>query len=370
MNFAFSEEQDEFRRSIRRFLDDRSPISEVRRLMETQVGFEQAVWDQLASQLGLTAIAIPEKFGGLGYGQVELGIAFEEMGKSLFCAPYFSTVAMGVNILLASGDETACSEYLPGVAAGEVRLAVAASESEADWSIDEISSSVDGLRDSVLSGAKPYVIDGYSATHILVLARNEEGVGLYLVDGLDPTIEKSPQLSLDLTRKLASLTFSRTPAKLIGRKDSGRDAYEQMLLRSIISLASEQVGGAQRVLEMAVDYAKTRVQFGRPIGSFQAIKHKCADMLVEIESAKSAAYYGSWVVDHKPEELPSVAYLAKAFCSEAYFSAAADNIQIHGGIGFTWEHDAHLYFKRAKSSELLFGSPAHFRERLAQSIGL
>lgn len=370
MNFAFSEEQEEFRRSIRRFLEDRSPISEVRRLMETQEGFDPKVWSQMANQLGLTAVTIPEEFGGLGYGQVELGIVFEEMGRALLCAPYFSTVAMGVNLLLASGDEAVCSNYLPLVASGDARLAVAASESDTDWSTSEISTIATKGDEARISGRKPYVIDGMTATQILVLARNQEGTSLYLVDGSEGSISKVPQLSLDLTRKLATLSFEATPALLVGSPGAGVSYYEAMLNRSIISLASEQVGGAQHVLEMAVEYAKTRIQFGRPIGSFQAIKHKCAEMLVEIESAKSAAYYGSWVVENEPAELSTVAFLAKAFCSQAYFSAAAENIQIHGGIGFTWEHDAHLYFKRAKSSELMFGSPAYFRERLAETIGL
>ncbi len=370
MNFAFSEEQEEFRRAIRRFLADRSPSSEVRRLMETEEGFDPKVWSQMANQLGLTAVAIPEKFGGLGYGQIELGIVFEEMGRALLCAPYFSTVAMGVNLLLASGDEAACSTYLPLVASGEARIAVAASESETDWSTAEISTVASEGAEPHISGRKPYVIDGLTATHILVLARNQNGISLYLVDGSEASIFRAPQISLDMTRKLATVAFQATPARLVGLAGDGVSYYETMLNRSIISMASEQVGGAQRVLEMAVDYAKTRVQFGRPIGSFQAIKHKCAEMLVDIEAAKSAAYYGSWVVDNEQAEIPTVAYLAKAFCSEAYFSAAAENIQIHGGIGFTWEHDAHLYFKRAKSSELMFGSPAYFREKLAETIGL
>ncbi len=370
VNFAFNEEQEEFRRSVRRFLQDKSPVSEVRRLMETDEGFDPGVWNQMANQLGLTGVTIPEKFGGLGYGQVELGIVFEEMGRALLCAPYFSTVALGVNLMLESGDEAACSTYLPLVASGEVRLAVAANESLSDWSIDEIVTMSKGGVETTISGSKPYVVDGLTATHILVLASNPEGAGLYIVDGSDPSLRKTLQPSLDQTRKLAVLTFDSTPARLIGSASGGSSYYEGMLAKALVSLASEQVGGAQRILEMAVEYAKTRSQFGRPIGSFQAIKHKCADMLVDVESAKSAAYYASWVVNNDPAELPTAAYLAKAFCSEAYFSAAAENIQIHGGIGFTWEHDAHLYFKRAKSSEIMFGSPAFYREKLAQAIGI
>ena len=175
---------------------------------------------------------------------------------------------------------------------------------------------------------------------------------------------------MDQTRKQARLTFDNTPAALVGTDGGGWGIIERVLDLAAVGLAAEQVGGAQMVLEMAVQYAKDRVQFGRPIGSFQAIKHKCADMLLEVESAKSAAYYAGWAASELNDELPSVASLAKAYCSEAYFHAAAENIQIHGGIGFTWEHPAHLYFKRAKSSELLFGDPTYHRELLAQRIGI
>lgn len=370
MNFAFSDEQVEFRRSIRRFLEDKSPSAEVRRLMETDDGFDPKVWDQMVNQLGLTAVIIPEKYGGLGYGQVELGIVFEEMGRALLCAPYFSTVALGTNLLLESGDDDFCSRYLPLVASGEVRLAVAAGESEGDWSVDDLQTVATLGEQATINGSKAYVIDGSTATHLLVLASSANGIGLYLVDGNDPTVVKSRRLPLDLTRKLAWLEFSDTPAQLVGSAGDGGRYFERALQKGLVSLAAEQVGGAQRVLEMAVEYAKSRIQFGRPIGSFQAIKHKCADMLVDVESAKSAVYYAAWAVDNAPDELSTVAYLVKGFCSEAYFRAAAENIQIHGGIGFTWEHDAHLYFKRAKSSEVLFGSPSYYREKLAGNIGL
>lgn len=369
MNFAFSEEQEEFRRSVRRFMEDKSPISQVRRLMETEEGFDPNVWDQMSTQLGLTAIAVPERFGGLGYGQVELAIVFEEMGRTLLCAPFFSTVALGVNVVLASGDDEICASLLPLVAQGKARLALCAHESP-DWAIDDMATEATGGQHVRLNGSKKYVIDGATATHLLVLATDESGTTLYLVDGSDPSVTARADAPLDLTRKLASVVFDGTPARVVGIKGSGALYYQAMLEKALVLLSAEQVGGAQRVLEMAVGYAKERVQFGRPIGSFQAIKHKCADMLVSVESAKSASYYASWALDNDPSEFPLVAYLAKAFCSEAYFSVAAENIQIHGGIGFTWEHDAHLYFKRAKSTELLFGTPAYFREKLAQHIGL
>ncbi|MEZ5257137.1 MAG: acyl-CoA dehydrogenase [Ilumatobacteraceae bacterium] len=228
-----------------------------------------------------------------------------------------------------------------------------------------------GSGDSVtLTGTKSFVLDGHTASLIIVPAKTAAGISLFAVAGDAAGLTRTPLSTMDQTRKQAKLEFSDTPAKLIGTDGDGWNVISKVLDLVAVGLAAEQVGGAQKVLEMAVEYAKVRVQFGRPIGSFQAIKHKCADMLLEVESAKSAAYYGLWCAAEMNDELPSVASLAKAYCSEAYFHATAENIQIHGGIGFTWEHPAHLYFKRAKSSELLFGDPTYHRELLAQRIGI
>jgi alkylation response protein AidB-like acyl-CoA dehydrogenase len=221
-----------------------------------------------------------------------------------------------------------------------------------------------------LSGTKMFVLDGHTADVILVAARSADDVSLFVVDGDADGLTRTPLATMDQTRKQARLEFDGTPARLAGAEGDGWRALERVLDLAAVALAAEQVGGAQRVLDMAVEYAKERVQFGRPIGSFQAIKHKCADMLLEVESAKSAAYYAAWCAAELNDELPAMASMAKAYCSEAYFHCAAENIQIHGGIGFTWEHPAHLYFKRAKSSELLFGDPTYHRELLAQRIGL
>ena len=222
-----------------------------------------------------------------------------------------------------------------------------------------------------LEGTKSFVLDGHTANLILVLAKTSGGsLGLYAVDADAAGLTRTALSTMDQTRKQAKLEFSNTPATLLDTEGEGWKVLGTVLDLAAVGLAAEQVGGAQKVLEMAVDYAKVRVQFGRPIGSFQAIKHKCADMLLEVESAKSAAYYGMWCAAEMNDELASVASLAKAYCSEAYFHATAENIQIHGGIGFTWEHPAHLYFKRAKSSELLFGDPTYHRELLAQRIGI
>ncbi|MFV0306632.1 MAG: acyl-CoA dehydrogenase family protein [Desertimonas sp.] len=371
MNFAFTEEQEELRKTVRAFLDSKSPETAVREQMETDQGYDEAVWKQAAEQLGLQGLAIPEEFGGSGYGYVELGIVLEEMGRSLLCAPFFSTVVLAGNTLLHAGDDAAKQAYLPGIASGETIATVAFTEANGKWDDSGIATTATKDGDSwKLNGEKMFVLDGHVANLILVAAKTDAGISLFAVDGDASGLTRESLSTMDQTRKQARLTFADTPATLIGTDGQGWETLSKVLDLVVVGLAAEQVGGAQKVLDMAVEYAKVRVQFGRPIGSFQAIKHKCADMLLEVESAKSAAYYGLWCASELNDELPSVASLAKAYCSEAYFHAAAENIQIHGGIGFTWEHPAHLYFKRAKSSELLFGDPTYHRELLAQRIGI
>jgi len=370
MNFAFSEEQEELRRSVRRFLQEKSPSSEVRRLMETTEGFDQAVWEQMANQLGLQALAIPEEYGGAGFTHVELTVVFEEMGSALLCAPYYSTVALVANALLSSGDESAKKDFLPGIAEGTTKATLALTEDSGRWDVEAVELEATGGPDWKLNGSKMYVIDGHTADLILVVARTPKGLSLFAVEGTAAGLVRTPLATMDQTRKQARLEFSSTSAHLIGTEGEAGPVITKTLDLAAVALAAEQVGGAQRCLDMSVDYAKTRIQFVRPIGSFQAIKHKCADMLLEVESAKSAAYYAGWAAAEDSDELPVVASLAKSYCSEAYFHAAAENIQIHGGIGFTWEHDAHLYFKRAKTSELLLGDPSYHRELLAQRIGI
>jgi alkylation response protein AidB-like acyl-CoA dehydrogenase len=371
VNFAFSEEQEELRRAVRRFLEDKSPETEVRRLMETTEGYDPAVWAQMAEQLGLQGLAIPEEFGGAGYSYVELTVVLEEMGRALLCAPYFSGVALAANLLLVSGDDAAKKDYLPGIANGTTIATVALAEASGRWDEEGVTITASGAGDNWnVTGEKLYVLDGHTADLILVAARTGAGVSVLAVEKSASGLTATPLSTMDQTRKQARVSFESTPARLIGTEGQGWAAVSKMLDLAAVALAAEQVGGAQKVLEMAVEYAKVRVQFGRPIGSFQAIKHKCADMLLEVESAKSAAYYAGWAAAEDNDELPVVASLAKSYCSEAYFHATAENIQIHGGIGFTWEHPAHLYFKRAKSSELLFGDPSYHRELLAQRIGI
>jgi alkylation response protein AidB-like acyl-CoA dehydrogenase len=376
VDFAFSEEQDQLRDAVRRFLEAKSPSTEVRRLMETDEGYDPAVWSQMANELGLQSLHIPEDYGGQGFTWVELGIVLEEMGAALLCAPYFSTVVLAANAIMNGATPEQQAELLPGIASGETIAALAITEPNGKWDASGVEMIASGSGDAVtLDGTKSYVIDGHLANLLIVVARTKgssgtDGVGLYAVDGDAAGLVRTQLATLDQTRKQAKLDFAGVPARALGDAANAWPAVEKTLQHASVGLSNEMVGGAQKVLDMSVEYAKVRVQFGRPIGSFQAIKHKCADMLLEVESAKSAAYYAAGTAAEDSDELPVIASLAKAYCSDAYFHAAAENIQIHGGIGFTWEHDAHLYFKRAKSSEVLLGDATYHRERLATLIGI
>ena len=376
MNFAFSEEQEELRKTIRQFLESKSPSAEVRRLMEGTEGYDPAVWSQMAEQLGLQSLHIPEEFDGQGFSFVELGIVFEEMGRVLLCSPYFATVALATNAILNAGTDADKKALLPGIASGETIAALAFTEPNGKWDTAgitmEATKSGEGY---VLNGTKSFVIDGHNANLIVVVARladtsGTDGIGFFTVGGDADGLTRTALSTMDQTRKQAKLEFSNVAATALGDVGNGFGAFSKTLDQAAVLLSNEMIGGAQFVLDQSVEYAKVRVQFGRPIGSFQAIKHKCADMLLEVESGKSAAYYAAWAASEDNEELPVVAALAKAYISDAYFHCAAENIQIHGGIGFTWEHDAHLYFKRAKSSEIYLGDATYHRELLAQRIGI
>jgi alkylation response protein AidB-like acyl-CoA dehydrogenase len=371
VDFAVSDEQEELRRSVRRFLADKSPSGEVRRLMATDEGYDPAVWKLMAEQLGLPGLAIPEAFGGSGYSYVELAVVFEEAGAALLCSPLFSTVALAANALLHSADDAAKKEYLPAIAAGELIATLAITEDDGRWEPDASTLRATANGDGwTLSGAKSFVIDGHTAGLVLVAGVTDAGLSLFAVDSDATGLERVLLPTMDQTRKQARLTFADTPARLIGTAGDAADLLARTLSLAAVALGAESTGGAQRCMDMSVDYAKTRIQFGRQIGSFQAIKHKCADMLVEVESARSAAYFAASEAADESPELASAASLAKAYCTDAYFHTAAETIQVHGGIGFTWEHDAHLYFKRAKSSQLLLGDPAYHRELLAEHLGV
>jgi alkylation response protein AidB-like acyl-CoA dehydrogenase len=371
MSIVFDEDQEELRRTVRAFLDQKSPESEVRRLMVTAEGYDPAVWQQMGEQLGLQGLAIPEEYGGSGSTFVELGIVLEEMGRRLLCAPYFSTAVLAANALLLSGDDAAKQRWLPGIAAGETIATLALTEPSGQWDEAGVTATAAPSGDGwSITGTKSYVLDGLTADLLLVAARTGAGVSLFAVSGDADGITRTPLVTLDETRKQAQLDFAGTPATLVGADGGAWPAIEQLIELAVVALSAEQMGGAQFVLDMAVQYAKDRVQFGRQIGSFQAIKHKCANMLMEVEAAKSAAYHAWSCAASGDDGMHEAAAIAKSACSEAYLHAASENIQIHGGMGFTYEHPAHLYLRRAKTDELLFGDPAHWREALAQHIGV
>jgi len=359
----FTEEQDLLRQTARKFLDARSAPERVRELMDTGTGFAQDDWNEVAA-MGWQAMAIPEEYGGAGYGWVEQSVLFEEHGRALFCAPYLSTVVLGASAVELAGSEEQRAELLGGVASGQRRLAVTA---PADGVVGGAPVEVRG---GALYGTARFVLDGHTADTLVVHAGTGGDESLYLVDGDADGLTREPMDVMDLTRKQATITLDGTQPS--GRLEGApaRDVLEAVVTRAAVLLACESAGLSQRVLEMGVEYARTRKQFGRAIGSFQAIKHGLADVLVGTESAKSAAYHAARVLQEGDgEELAIAAPMAKARATQVAYEAAAYNIQVHGGIGFTWEHDAHLYFKRAKGAQLLFGVPSAWRARLADAVG-
>src|ERR1700722_9136024 len=368
IQFAFTDEQEQFRSAVRRFLNDKSPTTEVRRLMATADGYDPQVWRQLSDELGLPGIHIPEQYGGAGFGMVELCIVTEELGRALLCAPFFSTAVLAANAVLNAGTEAQKSRLLPDLASGARLATVAVTELNGRWdssAIELVASPVaDGYK---LDGIKNYVVDGHVADLLVVAGRlpgtaGDAGLALFTLRADSAGVERRLLESMDCTRKLARIDFRGAHAEPLGNLDDGGKALARTLDQAAIALANEMVGGAQALFDSATDYTKLRVQFGRTIGSFQAIKHKCADLLLEVELAKSAAYYAAQAAAIEDPEWPALASLAKASASEAYLQTAIATIQLHGGIGFTWDNDTHLWFKRAKSSEVFFGQPSYHRE--------
>lgn len=372
MDFAFDEDQEEFRRTLRRFLEERSPMAQVRRVIETPEGYDPAVWEAMTTQLGLPGVIVPEEYGGQGFSFLELVIVFEELGRTLTPSPFLGTMT-AILAILAAGSPDEKAALLPALASGEKTATFAFAEPGGGWTPASITATARGEGKVTISGTKSYVVDGHTADEIVVAARRPgtsgaEGIVLAVVDGAAPGLTRTPLEALDLTRRLARLDFADVEGSVLA--ESSWPTVSGILDRISVALAAEMVGGAQKSLERAVAYAKERVQFARPIGSFQAIKHRCADMMVEVEAAKASVYYAGWAASEDNAELPVVAPLAKAYASQAYVFAAHETLQVHGGIGFTWEDDSHLYLRRAKSSELLFGDPTLHRELMAQRLGV
>jgi len=378
MDFGFSEEQEMLRSSARDFLAKEAPMTYVRKMMEDEVGFTGDLWRKMAD-LGWMGLILPEQYGGSGLDFVDLIVVLEEMGRVVLPGPFFSTVVLGCVALLEGGSDALKQALLPKLASGDLKVTLAQLEPSGRWDADgiQLAAKADG-GGFVLTGTKLFVPDAHVADEMVVAARTpgskgRDGISLFLVDARAAGITTTQLKTMDQTRKLAEVVLKdvRVPAdRVLGKVGGGWALLDRIVDRGKVGLCAEMCGGAQRVLEMSVDYAKVREQFGKPIGSFQAIQHKCANMLVEVESSKSVTYYAAWAVANDVAEAPLAAAMAKAYCSDAYRHVSGEGIQIHGGIGFTWEHDMHIYFKRAKSSEVTFGDATWNRELVAQHINL
>jgi alkylation response protein AidB-like acyl-CoA dehydrogenase len=363
--FGWTGEHRQLRETVRGLLAERAPVSRSRELAEVGERYDPALYAALAEQVGLQGLALPERFGGYGGTLLDLAIVVEEMGRVLHGGPFFPTVALAAPALMASADEGACAEYLPRIADGTLTAALAVVEGSGVWSADDVSTTADvgGL----LTGAKFPVLDGADADLLVLAARGPEGVSLYLVEPGTPGLRRAPMETLDGTRRMGRLTLDRTPARRIGAPGQGWAAVVQAREVASVLMAAEQVGAMAACVELTAEYAKTRRQFGRLIGSFQGVKHRLADMAVRLEMSRSAAYWAAWQ-DPGTDEFSFGAATARSFCSEAYLQTAQDTIQLHGGIGFTWEHDAHLHLRRARADMALLGTPAQVRAELETTV--
>ncbi len=380
MDFAFTEEQQMIRDTAAAFLAEVSDGAAVRRAMATEQGYDGELWQRICREMYWQAIHAPEAVGGMGLGYVELVALMEQMGRSLLCSPYLSTVAMAGNAVLVAGDDSQRADWLGRICAGEATGALAFSAGGSRWDAACITATWRAEGEGfVLEGDYRYVIDGHTADFLVVASRSADstgadGISLFVLPADSPGVERQWLPSMDQARKQARVELRdvRVPREaLLGEPGKGWPALSRVLDLATIALAAEQVGGCQRLLDMTVEYTGERVQFNRTIASFQAVKHKVADMMLRTEVARSAVYYAACVAQEALEdgplagELTEAASVAKSYCSDAYFSVAGDALQLHGGVGCTWEYDVHLFFKRAKSSEHLLGNGATHRERLA-----
>ncbi|MFM7737399.1 MAG: acyl-CoA dehydrogenase family protein [Alphaproteobacteria bacterium] len=376
MDFGFSEDQEMLRQSARDFLAKECPMTLVRKMMEDESGHSPELWRKMA-ELGWQGLILPEEYGGAGLTFVDLIVVLEEMGRVVLPGPFLSTAVFAGLAIAESGSAEQKKKWLPRIASGDLVATLALIEPSGRWDADGVAATAtpdgDGWK---FEGTKLFVPDGHVAELLVVAARKpgskgQDGVSLFLVDAKTPGLKVSALKTMDQTRKLSEVVLSGVKVgrdALLGAEGGAWKAIERLADRGKVALCAEMCGGAQRVLDMSVDYAKVREQFGKPIGSFQAIQHKCANMMVQVESAKSATYYAAWAVANDVAEAPLAAAMAKAYCSDAYRFVAGEGIQIHGGIGFTWEHDMHIYFKRAKSSEVTLGDATLNREIVAQHI--
>ena len=378
MNFGFNDEQELLRSTARKFFENECGSDTVRRLMETPEGISPDLWTKLAEQ-GWLGLVYPEAYDGMGLGLVDLVVLMEEMGRAVVPGPYFSAVLLGGLAIAEAGSEAQKKEWLPKIAAGDRRVALAWMEPSAQLGPAGVTlTAVEKGGKYTLSGTKLFVHDAHTADALVVAARTRpgagaDGVSLFLLPRGTKGLEVTLLPTMDQTRKLCEVALSDVTVgsdALLGAAGAGWAPLARVLDRATVALCAEMCGGAQKVLDMTVEYAKIRQAFGRPIGSYQGVKHRAADMLVDVENSKSITYYAAWALDEGAAEAPLAVSMAKAYVSDAYRRVAAAGIQLHGGIGFTWEHDLHLYFKRAKGSEFTFGDATHHRERVAQLVNL
>jgi alkylation response protein AidB-like acyl-CoA dehydrogenase len=368
MEFTWTPEQQDLRASTRRLLAQRAPLARTRELAESGTRTDPALWTAMAQQAGLQGLALPEEHGGSGGSWVELAVVLEEMGRVLLGGPFLSTVVLGAEALLASGDAAAQAEHLPAIAEGERTATLAVVEGDGRWRADSIATRATGSGAEVrLSGTKELVLDGADADLVLVLAQGERGLSLYAVDRGADGFAAERLDPLDLTRPLARLILRDVPARLVGEDGGGAAVLEHVRRAAAVLLAAEQVGAMSTLVDLTAEHARTRRAFGRPIGAFQGVKHRLADMAVRLEMSRSAAYWAAWQPPGSPDAAMGAA-VAGSYCSESFLQTAKDTIQLHGGTGFTWEHDAHLFLRRARADATLAGSPAEHRAALVPLV--
>ena len=364
MNFDFSDDLKLLREQARKFLRERCPSTAVRRILEGPEPYDRALWKNI-SAMGWTGAAIPEEYGGAGLGHLGLCVLAEELGSALAPVPFSSSIYLAAEAIMAGGNEAQRKAWLPKLASGEAVGTLALAEGPGKADVRKLRTT---LRNGTLSGEKLPVPDGDVADVAVVAAQGERGVVLALADLKGAGVSRTPVETIDPSRSHARIAFENAPAEVLGGPGEGEALLRRVEDRAAVLFAFEQVGGAQRSLEMARDYALERYAFGRPIGSFQAIKHKLADVYVATELARSNAYYGAWALARDAAELPLAAASARISASEAYFLAAKENIQVHGGMGYTWEFDCHLHYRRAKLLSLALGSTRLWKERLITQL--
>ncbi len=372
MYFGLSETQQTIRNSAREFFSAECPIAEVRRLMETDTAIDDALWKKFAEQ-GWTGIIFPETYDGFGLGLFDMAVAMEEMGRALIPGPFISTVLVAGTILEKAGSEEQKKKYLSAICRGEAKSTLALLEKSASWDLDAVQLEAKSAPGGgyLLAGEKLFVSDAAGADFFLVAARVGGELAVLIVPSGAKGIKVTLMPGIDLTRRLYSVSFDNVAVSgenLLVRGGNAKKAIEAALDVACVGLTAEMVGGMQRLLDLTVEYAKTRKQFGKPIGTFQAVQHQCADMLFLLEGARSAAYYAAWALGENEPDARSAVSVAKAYASEGYRDVGNRSIQVQGGMGFTWENDAHLYYRRAKGSETAFGDASFHRERIAKTL--